>query len=106
MRRVLFIVILLPLAVVMIVLSVANRGTVLFSLDPFGGDALSIAAPLFVLLFAALLLGIAIGGVAAWLRQGRWRQVARRERAEAARLRGEIERQRGRVAPPPARDAA
>jgi uncharacterized integral membrane protein len=106
-RRVLFLVILVPLAIVIVILSVANRGAVVFSLDPFGGNALSFAAPLFVFLFAALFFGILVGGIAAWLRQGKWRQAARIERAEATRLRTELERQRVRPAEPPAtRDAA
>ncbi len=107
MRRVLFLFLLVPLAIVMVILSVANRNAVTFSLDPFGGNALSVAGPFFVFLFAALLLGVVIGGAAAWLRQGRWRQAARVARAEAARLRSELERQRTRLAEPPAtRDAA
>jgi uncharacterized integral membrane protein len=107
MRRLFFLVILVPLAIVIVILSVANRGAVVFSLDPFGGNALSFAGPLFVFLFAALLLGIVVGGIAAWLRQGRWRQAARLERAEAARLRHELERLRARPAELPAtRDAA
>jgi uncharacterized integral membrane protein len=107
MRRLFFLVILVPLAIVIVILSVANRGAVTFSLDPFGGNALSFAAPLFVFLFAALLLGILVGGVAAWLRQGRWRHAARIERAEAARLSRELERLRVRATELPAtRDAA
>jgi uncharacterized integral membrane protein len=107
MRRVLFLIILVPLAIVMVILSVANRSPVVFSLDPFGGNALSFSGPLFVFLFAALLLGVIIGGVATWLRQGRWRHAARVARAEAGRLRGELERQRARPAELPARrDAA
>ena len=109
MRRVLFLVILVPLAIVIVVLSVANRGPAIFSLDPFGGNALSFSAPLFVFLFAALLLGIVVGGSAAWLRQGKWRQAARVERAEAMRLRGEVERLRAHppdAGPPATRDAA
>jgi hypothetical protein len=107
MRRVLFLIPLIALATVMVILSVANRGLVTFSLDPFGGNALSVSGPLFVFLFAALLLGIIIGGVAAWLRQGRWRHAARVARAEAAKLKGELERRRSRVTEPPARrDAA
>ena len=109
MRRFLFLVILVPLAIVIVILSVANRGTIVFSLDPFGGSALSFAAPLFVFLFGALCLGIVVGGIAAWLRQGKWRQAARMERAEAARLRNEVERLRahpGDSGLPATRDAA
>ena len=105
MRRVLFLVVLVPLAIVIVILSVANRGAAVFSLDPFGGNALSFAAPLFVFLFAALALGIVVGGIAAWMRQGKWRQAARLERAEAARLRNEAERLRDPPGPTPARPA-
>src|SRR5262245_402167 len=109
MRRILFFVVLVPLAIVIVILSVANRGEVVFSLDPFGGNALTFAAPFFVFLFVALLLGIVVGGMAAWWRQGRWRQTARSERAEAVRLRSEVERLQERppeAGPPAARDAA
>lgn len=99
MRRAFVLFILVPLAIVVVVLSVANRASVTFSLDPFGGDppALSVTAPFFVFLFTTLFLGILIGGVAAWIRQGRWRSLARAERAELLRTRQEVERLRERV---------
>lgn len=113
MKRFLFLVILVPLAVVVVVLSVANRHAVVLSLDPFaaGAPALSVTAPLFVVLFIALALGVVLGGIATWLRQGRWRRRARIEHAEAARLSRENAalRERGGVASitlPPARNAA
>jgi hypothetical protein len=115
MRRAVLLLILVPLAIVVIVLSVANRASVTFSLDPFGGNppALSLTAPLFVFLFATLALGVLVGGIAAWIRQGRWRSLARAERAELARTRQEVERLRQRLAEtapqvplPPSRDAA
>lgn len=89
MRRFLIYFVLLPIAIVVVVLSVANRGTVTFSLDPIGGPApgWSVSAPFYVFLFAAVGLGVVIGGVATWLRQGRWRRAARSERANADRLR-------------------
>lgn len=103
MRRALTLLILVPLAIVVVVLSVANRASVTFSLDPFGGDppALSLTAPFFVFLFAALGLGVLIGGIAAWIRQGRWRALARAERAELVRTREEVERLRQRIAEAP-----
>ena len=112
MRRFLFLFVLIPLAIVLVVLSVANRHAVLFSLDPIGAaPGLSFTAPLFVFLFAALALGIVIGGAATWFRQGRWRRQARFEHAEVERTRQEVERLRERTAAmtaalPPARDAA
>ena len=76
----------------------------MLSLDPFGGAAprWSIELPLFILLFATLGLGILIGGIATWFGQGKWRRAARAERANAARLRQEVERLRERVSTGPA----
>ena len=92
MRRFLTLFVLLPIAIVIVVLSVANRTSVTFSLDPIGAAApgWSASGPLYVFLFAAVTLGIVIGGIATWLRQGRWRQAARHERANAERLRTEL----------------
>jgi uncharacterized integral membrane protein len=110
MRRVLFLVVLVPLAIVIVILSVANRGDVTFSFDPFNAvPALSATAPLYVFLFLALALGIVIGGNATWFRQGKWRRFARAERAEVERLRQENDRLRAAQTPLPqlaARDAA
>jgi uncharacterized integral membrane protein len=52
-----------PLALIAILLSVANRAPVKFSLDPFslGEPALEFETPLYVLLFAAVFFGMAIG---------------------------------------------
>jgi uncharacterized integral membrane protein len=89
LRRVLQIVIFVPIAVVLIVLSVANRHPVTISLDPFGGTeaSLTVSMPLFLVIFGALFVGVVVGGVAAWLSQGKWRRTARRSREEAARWR-------------------
>jgi hypothetical protein len=106
MRRLLFFVVLVPLGVIAVALSVANREPVALSLDPVGslGAAWSVSAPLFVFLFAALAVGVVIGGIAAWFGQSKWRFAARVERANMARLRREVERLRslsGQGAAPP-----
>ncbi|HEY5081357.1 MAG TPA: lipopolysaccharide assembly protein LapA domain-containing protein [Bauldia sp.] len=92
MRRFLALFVVLPIAVVVVVLSVANRGSVIFSLNPIGGvaDGWAVSAPLYVFLFFAVLCGIIIGGIATWIRQGRWRHAARAERARADRLRADV----------------
>jgi uncharacterized membrane protein YciS (DUF1049 family) len=89
MKRALKFVLLLPIIVIAVALSIANRHDVMFSLDPFAetDPTLSVTVPLYWLLFGAVALGVLIGGVAAWLRQGRWRKAARREHAEIERLR-------------------
>lgn len=68
MRRLIAWLIGAPLALIAILLSVANRGTVTFSLDPISLDepALAVDVPLFALLFAAVFLGLVIGWVVGW----------------------------------------
>lgn len=98
-RKILVAVILVPLAVVIVGLAVANRGIVRVSFDPFNSvnPAFAVEAPLFVLVLLLVGVGVLVGGVAAWLRQGKWRRTARRldgelraARAEADALRSEI----------------
>jgi uncharacterized membrane protein YciS (DUF1049 family) len=107
MRRFLIYFILIPLAVIGIALAVANRHAVVLSFDPFNvaSPAISVSVPLFVLLFAALVIGVIIGGAAVWFRQGRWRRQARNEKVEVDRLRREVERRRE-IPALPTRDAA
>jgi uncharacterized integral membrane protein len=93
-KRTVTIIVIVPVAIVLIALAVANRTFVPFTLDPFnpGNPALTISLPLFVYLFLALLLGVLIGGGATWMRQGRYRRQARRQTAEARAFREEAAR--------------
>jgi uncharacterized integral membrane protein len=95
--------ILLPVAIVAILLAVANRAPVTVSLDPFskGSPEISFALPLFALIFAAIALGILIGGSAAWLAQAKHRRAERRFRREARHLRSQTEQMRSEAAPRP-----
>ena len=99
MKRIVYFLLLLPLGVVLIVLSVANRQPVTLRLDPFNDvdPALSVSLPFFGFLFAALLVGMIVGAVATWFGQGRHRKAAKRERAEARRWQGEAEAARSRA---------
>ena len=56
MRRFLTLFVLLPIAIVVVALSVANRGSITVSLDPVGAAApgWSASGPLYVFLFAAV----------------------------------------------------
>lgn len=89
LNRVLTFIVFIPLAIVLVALAVANRALAPFTLDPFdpGNPALTIHWPLFVYVFIALALGLIIGSVATWLRQGHYRKQAREKAAELARLR-------------------
>jgi uncharacterized integral membrane protein len=104
-RKILTIIIVVPLAVLVIAFAVANRQMVTVSLDPFSSAAPAYAAglPLFAVIFAAVIAGVIIGGVAAWLRQGGWRRTARALDADVRMLHQELEAMRRRSA---AEDAA
>lgn len=99
MKRLLYLFLLLPIGIALIVLSVANRQHVTLRLDPFNDvdPALSLDWPFFAFLFAALLLGMVIGGIAVWFGQGKYRKEARRERGQARRWRDEAEENRKRI---------
>ncbi|MBC8716090.1 MULTISPECIES: lipopolysaccharide assembly protein LapA domain-containing protein [Brucella/Ochrobactrum group] len=87
-KRVITIVILVPLAVILIALSVANRQTIGLTIDPFnpGNPALTYQAPLFIWLFGALILGALIGAAVTWLTQGKHRRRGRHYKKEASQL--------------------
>jgi len=99
MRRFVLLFMVVPITIVVVVLSVANRSPVTFSLDPISTTpALSLTAPFFFFLFATLGIGVLIGGIATWIGQGKWRRAARAERASAAQLRREVDQLRASAA--------
>ncbi len=101
MRNFLKLLVLAPIAVIFLSFDMANRQNVVVSFDPFNsGDAASpqIVLPLFVVLIAALMLGVLLGGVATWLGQGRFRKAARYANAKAEKLRSENESLRSQLA--------
>jgi len=87
LSRFLTIAVFIPLAIVLIALAVANRAPVALTIDPFnpGNPALTASLPLFIYLFGALALGLVIGSVATWFKQGRYRKLARQREAEIAK---------------------
>ena len=89
LNRLVLIVVLVPLAIVLVALAVANRDLVALTFDPFhpGNPALTLKLPLFVFLFLALLVGVLIGSAVTWFRQGRFRKLARRREQEVRSLR-------------------
>ena len=76
---------------VFILFSVANRKITTLSLDPLNPDApaLSLDLPLFVFVFAALLLGMLLGGFLVWMSQGKHRRALRQKSHEAEKLKQE-----------------
>jgi len=92
-RRIVTAIVVIPLAVVIIAFAVANRQIVTVSFDPFSvtEPAASITLPLFALIILLLIVGVLIGGAAAWLRQSRWRSTARRLEREVAELGAKVD---------------
>jgi uncharacterized integral membrane protein len=85
MRKFLSALIIVPLGLIFVVFAVANRHFVTVSFDPFTttDPALAVSLPLFVLIIAAAIAGVVVGGCATWLGQRRWRRAARRHEADA-----------------------
>ncbi|WP_420406719.1 DUF1049 domain-containing protein [Hoeflea sp.] len=98
-KRIIGLVVLIPLAIVLIMLSVANRTAVTLALNPFQpqDQVLSVTAPFFVFLFAALMLGMIIGSLATWFKQGKHRKRARKEASEAVKWHTEADRQKAKA---------
>jgi uncharacterized integral membrane protein len=92
-RKIIAAIILVPLAVIIIAFAVANRQIATVSLDPFSAEhpAASLTLPLFALVIVLLIIGVLIGGIAAWLRQSKWRRTARRLEREIADLHLELD---------------
>jgi uncharacterized integral membrane protein len=101
-RKILTAVIVIPLAVIIIAFAVANRQAVTVSFDPFSAahPAYAVTVPLFILLFVVLILGVIVGGIAAWLNQSAWRRTARKLDADMRALHDELEALRRRETAP------
>ena len=93
MRKFVVLAILVPLAIVIVMFAVANREIIAVSFDPFdtAHPAFALKMPLFVLIFALVGTGVLVGGIAAWLKQHKWRMRARRAEAEARDLRARLD---------------
>jgi len=92
-RKIITVLILIPLALIIVMFAVANRAPVLIGFDPFGAQPpmFALVSPLYVALLAALIVGVIIGGAAAWVRQSKWRRRARRLSAELKAAHAETE---------------
>jgi uncharacterized integral membrane protein len=92
MRKFVTYVIVIPLLLVLIAFSVANRHPVTVSFDPFNSaePAVTVAPPLFVLIIAVAIMGVIAGGFASWFGQRHWRRAARRHEADARDARARL----------------
>lgn len=94
LKRILTILIAFPAAAALITLAVANRHAVTLVLDPFNPSAplVSLSLPFYIYLFAALTLGVILGGISTWTSQSHWRRQARAGAMEVRRWRSEADR--------------
>src|SRR5829696_3527029 len=96
---------LLPLSILLIVFALANRQLVVVNFNPLTPvDALNapgFGMPLFFVIYAVLLIGVLLGGVATWFAQGHHRIEKRRFRRESERLRYDLDAIRRSPAPMP-----
>jgi uncharacterized integral membrane protein len=103
MRKFLSTLVFVLLGLILIVFAVANRHLVTVSFDPFGsGDsAFNLRPePLFVIIIAAMIVGVVAGGSATWFRQRHWRRAARQHEADARQARAQLAELRGSAAKP------
>lgn len=99
LKKIIRIVLFIPIAIILVVLSIANRQTIDLALNPFepSDPILSVSAPFFVYLFVMLMIGMAIGSFMTWLSQGRHRKRARAEAAESHKWHVEADRQKAKA---------
>ena len=92
MRKFFTAVVLIPLGLILVVFAVANRHLVTVSFDPFNSTDPSIAVtlPLFIVIIAVAIVGVAAGGTATWFRQRHWRRAARQHEADARAVRAQL----------------
>lgn len=86
--------ILLPLIILAVAVAVSNRAAVDVRLDPFSetDPALVFTAPLFMVMFACVLIGLLFGGFSAWWAGRHWRVRAWKEFRRARELERELAR--------------
>jgi uncharacterized integral membrane protein len=102
MLRFLKLLLIAPFAIVLLIFAFANRHIVTVSFDPLASGeipAFSLQAPLFIVLILAIMIGVVAGGVATWFGQGKHRRASRTCRAEADRLRGELQAAKAALTP-------
>ena len=99
MRKLISLAVFIPLAILLIVLSVANRHPTTFNLDPINPEQpfLAFTMPLFLFLFMALLIGLLLGSIFTWFTQSKHRKFAREKKHEAAKWQIEAEEQKQRA---------
>ncbi|RNJ50971.1 LapA family protein [Methylocystis hirsuta] len=97
MKSILRVIVFVPLALIILFFSMANRGSVRIGLDPFApsdGSGPSFEAPIFLVVLASMAIGVLAGGISSWLGHLSVRRAAKVARAEARKTRVEIDKLR------------
>jgi hypothetical protein len=97
MKSILRIIVFVPIALIILFFSMANRAPVKIGLDPFAlpdAPALSVEAPMFLVVLISMAIGVLAGGVSSWLSHMPVRRAAKIARAEAKKTRLEVEKLR------------
>jgi hypothetical protein len=106
MRRLVGWFVLVPLCAVLIVFALANRQLVIVNFNPFQPPetltAPGFGVPMFLVIYAVLILGVLLGGIAAWFSHGHLRSEKRALLRVNDRLSRELDANRR---PPPGRPA-
>jgi hypothetical protein len=99
-RRFLKAILMIPAFAVLVALAVANRQPVTVSFNPFDSPDpdLAVTVPLYIVGFTVLIAGVVVGGIAAWLKQGRRRRIGSRLAAENVMMRSELTYLKGQMA--------
>lgn len=94
LRRIVWTLVAFPIGALLVTLAVANRHSVMMTLDPFNPQdpAIALNMPLYAYILLALILGVMLGGAATWIAQGQWRRAARTRGHEAKRWHDEADR--------------
>lgn len=93
MRRILSWLIMIPAFIAVVVFALNNKTVVALDLWPFG---FQVEMPIYLALLLALVAGVLLGGVSAWLGQGRVRSALREQTyaGEVARRELNVEREK------------
>lgn len=107
MRKFFTALIVIPLGLLFVVFAVANRHFVTVSFDPFNSrdPSVGVTMPLFAVIIAVAILGVAAGGTATWFRQRHWRRAARQSEADARHAQAQLAELRASALTPARGDA-
>lgn len=99
LKKIIWVVFFIPVAIILILLSIANRDVVTLALNPFepSDTLLSVSAPFFMFILIALMVGMVLGSVMTWFKQGKHRSRARQNSAESEKWHTEADRQKSKA---------